>query len=135
MIAGQPLVKQGILDDQQFARLRDAVASGRRLDQVIVELGFVSEENALAAVGEALGVETIDLANTEIDRSLLENFPIKLIHQHRIFPVAWKDDSLVVATGDPYDLQALDAVSAATGWSVTPVLAPPAELAKLINGS
>ena len=35
--------------------------------------------------------------------------------------------------GDPYDLPALDAVSAATGWSVTPVLAPPAELAKLIK--
>ena len=70
MIAGQPLVKQGLLDDDQFARLRVALASGRRLDQVVVELGFVSEENALAAVGEALGVETIDLAHTEIDRSL-----------------------------------------------------------------
>ncbi len=133
MIAGPSLVKQGHLDDQQFARVRDALAAGRRLDEILLESGFVSEENALAAVGQALGLETIDLAHTEIDRSLLEKFPIKLIHQYRVFPVAWRDDSLVVATGDPYDLQALDAVSAATGWSVMPVLAPPAELAKLIK--
>jgi general secretion pathway protein E/type IV pilus assembly protein PilB len=131
MIAGH-LVKQGLLDDRQFAQLREALASGRRLDQVLAELG-IAEENALSAVGEALGFETIDLAHAEIDRSLLEKFPIKLIHQHQIFPVAWKDESLVVATGDPYDLQSLDAVSAATGWSVTPVLATPAELAKLIK--
>jgi general secretion pathway protein E/type IV pilus assembly protein PilB len=131
MIAGH-LVKQGLLDDRQFAQLREALASGRRLDQVLAELG-IAEENALSAVGEALGFKTIDLAHAEIDRSLLEKFPIKLIHQHQIFPVAWKDESLVVATGDPYDLQSLDAVSAATGWSVTPVLATPAELAKLIK--
>ncbi len=133
MIAGQALVNKGLLDDRQLALVRDALASGRRLDQVIAELGVVSEENALQAVAEALGLETIDLANVEIDRSLLEKFPIKLIHQHQVFPVAWKDDALVVATGDPYDLHALDAVSAATGWSVTPVLAASAELAKLIK--
>jgi general secretion pathway protein E/type IV pilus assembly protein PilB len=133
MIAGPTHVKKGLLDDQQVAVLRDALSSGRPLEQVVAETGFVNEENALAAVGEALGLDVIDLAHTEIDRSLLEKFPIKLIHQHQVFPVAWKDESLLLATGDPYDLNALDAVSAATGWSVTPVLAPVAELAKLIK--
>ncbi len=133
MIAGQPPVKRGIDNDHQLAQLHNALAAGRPLDQLVGELELAGEEDALAVIAEALGLETIDLAHTEIDRSLLEKFPIKLIHQHRVFPVAWQADSLVLATGDPYDLHALDAVSAATGWSVTPVLAPPAELAKLIK--
>ena len=43
------------------------------------------------------------------------------------------DDSLVVATGNPFDLHALDSVSAATGKSVIPVLAFPEELGKLVK--
>lgn len=133
MIAGQTNIAQGLLDDRRLALVREALASGRPMEQAIAELSFLNEDNALAAVAEALGLETIDLAHTEIDRSLLEKFPIKLIHQYQIFPIAWKDDALVVATSDPCNLHALDAVSAATGWSVTPVLAPTAELAKLIK--
>ncbi|MEA1951547.1 MAG: ATPase, T2SS/T4P/T4SS family, partial [Planctomycetota bacterium] len=43
------------------------------------------------------------------------------------------DGSLVVATGNPFDLHAFDAVSAATGMSVFPVVVLPDELAKLIK--
>jgi type II secretory ATPase GspE/PulE/Tfp pilus assembly ATPase PilB-like protein len=135
MIAGQTLVAQGSLDDRQLALVREALASGQRMEQAVAALSFLNEDNALVAVAEALGLETIDLAHTEIDRSLLEKFPIKLIHQYQIFPVAWRDDALLVATSDPCDLHALDAVSAATGWSVTPVLAPTAELNKLIKAN
>jgi len=133
MIADQILLDKGLLNEDQLGLVREALAAGRRLDEVIVEMGFVSEENTLTAVGEALGLETIELANVEVDLALLKQFPVKLIHQHQIFPIAWKDDALVVATGDPYDLHALDAVSAATGWSVVPVLSSPEELAKLIK--
>ncbi len=133
MIAGQILLNKGLLTEDQLSAVRQALAEGRRLDEVIAELGTVSEENVLAAVGEFLGLDTIELGNAEVDLALLREFPVKLIHQHQIFPVGWQDDTLLVATGDPYDLHALDAVSAVTGWSVTPVLASPAELAKLIK--
>ncbi len=121
MIAGQTLVKQGLLDDHQFAVLRDALAAGRPLGAGR-RSSWASSTKTMRwpPWAKRWAWKRIDLAHTEIDRSLLEKFPIKLIHQHQVFPVAWKDDALVVATGDPYDLHALDAVSAATGWSVTP---------------
>ncbi len=133
MIAGQILLEKGLLDDRQLGLAHEALGAGGRLDRVVVEMGFVSEENALAAIGEELGLETVDLANVEVDLSLLKGFPVKLIHQHQVFPIASSDDALIVATSDPYDLHALDAVSVATGRSVVPVLAPPAELGKLIK--
>ncbi len=96
-------------------------------------MGFDSEEQAIRAVGEAVGLRTIDLAATKIDLALLQDFPIKLIHRHGIFPICLEEDSLVVATSDAFDLHALDAVSAAVGLSVAPVLAIPDELARLIK--
>jgi general secretion pathway protein E/type IV pilus assembly protein PilB len=133
MIAGQTLLQNAQLDERQLRLAREALSTDGRLDRAAGELGFASEDDALAAVGEALGLELIDLANAEIDLALLGQFPVKLIHQYRIFPVRMQDDSLVVATGDPFDLHALDAASAATGRSIVPVLASQLELAKLIK--
>jgi general secretion pathway protein E len=133
MVSGQILLQKGLLDERQLRLARESQAADGRLDRAAVELGFVSEEDALSAVGEALGLEMVDLAHAPMDLALLKDFPLKLIHQHQIFPLRWDDGSLVVATGDPFDLHALDAVSAATGRSVLPVLALPNELAKLIK--
>ena len=133
MIAGQILLQKGLLDERQLLLAREALAADGRLDRAAIGLGFVSEEDALQAVAEALGLETVDLAHTQIDLELLKTFPVKLIHQYQIFPIRWESDSLLVATGDPFDLHALDAVSAATSWSVVPLLAPSGELAKLIK--
>ncbi len=125
--------KRGALDARQLTLAHEAQAADGDLSQVAYELGFDSEEQALLAVGEAVGLKTIDLTATEIDLSLLQDFPIKLIHRHGIFPVRLEEDSLVVATSNAFDLHALDALSAAVGLSVTPVLALPDELARLIK--
>ena len=87
----------------------------------------------MAAVGRTLGLEFIDLQSVEPDLTLLDGFPIKLIHRHEIFPIRRERGSLVVATGNPFDLNTLDAVSAATGQSVRVVLALPSEIGKLIQ--
>ncbi|MBN2477376.1 MAG: Flp pilus assembly complex ATPase component TadA [Pirellulales bacterium] len=111
----------------------EAQAADGRLDRVALELGFASEEDALRAVGETLGLEFVDLASAKVDLRLLEQFPLKLIHRYGIFPIRREDDSLVVATANPFDLHALDAVGAATEMSVLPVLALPGELEKLVK--
>ena len=131
----QTLTSKGLSETRlsQLARLTQN--SEGRLSQVAAELGFATEteDDALRAVAEAMGLRLIDLGNTRVDLSLLKDFPIRLIHRHGIFPIWREEGSLVVATGNPFDLHALDAVSAAVGMSVLPVLASPADLAKLIK--
>jgi len=121
------------LDLRQLQIARDCQATHGRLAQVAAELGCDSEEEALVAVGAALGLQVIDLGQADLNLSLLDSFPIRLIHRHEIFPIRQEDGTLIVATGDPFNLNALDAVSAAAGVSVTAVLALPDEVAKLIK--
>jgi general secretion pathway protein E/type IV pilus assembly protein PilB len=117
----------------QIARLARPVEG--ELSQIAAELGFATEceEDALRAVGEAMGLEVIDLAAIEVDPSLLADFPVKLIHRFNVFPIRLVRGSLVVVISNPLDVQALDAVSAAVGRSVLPALAPAAEVARLIK--
>jgi len=133
MEAGEILVKKGLLDQRQLALSRDAQTDGTRLDQVAVKLGFITEEAALKALGEEVGLEFVDLAEADVDLGLLGDFPQRYIHRETIFPIRRQDGTLVVATSDPFNLYPLDELSAATGLTVVPVLAARSEILKLIK--
>ncbi len=133
MDAGEILVKRGLLSEWQLAQARTAASSGVRLDQAAVELGYVSEEAALAAIGAEVGLDYVDLSEVPIDLSLLSGFPTRVIYRQALFPIRRQNGSLVVATSDPFDLYPLDELSAMTGLSIEPVLASRGEIAKLIK--
>ncbi|NUQ62645.1 MAG: Flp pilus assembly complex ATPase component TadA [Pirellulales bacterium] len=133
MLTAQSFLNKGMLDARQLQLAREAQAAHGRLSQVAADLNFATEEDALRAVAESLGMDYIDLSAAKVDLSLLEGFPIKLIHRYGVFPLKYEDGSLVLATGNPFDLQAVDAVSAATCVSVVPVVVLPGELNKLIK--
>jgi general secretion pathway protein E/type IV pilus assembly protein PilB len=134
MDAGEILLQRGLLDQRQLDQARQT--NGASVLDAAIELGFVSEEVALRAVGEVVGLEYVDLAVMDDEqalRDLLKDFPQKLIYRQSLFPIRRTNGSLVVATSDPFDLYPLDEVSAATGLFVTPVLAGRKEIAKLIK--
>jgi type II secretion system protein E len=136
MEAGEILVRSGLIDSRQLDQTRaqaNGHGDGTRLIEAAISLGYVTEEAALRAVGEQVGIDYIDLTETDVDLSLLKNFPPKLIHRQSLFPIRRDHGQLVVATSNPFDLYPLDEVSAATGFSVMPVLAARNEIAKLIK--
>jgi general secretion pathway protein E len=121
------------LDPRQLNLVRRALETEGRLDHVAQELGWETEESLLCALADAVGMELVDVTKFEIDLTLLDTFPLKLIHRHGVFPLRREDQSVRVAIADPFDATAIDAVSAATGLVVEAVLAVPHELAKLIK--
>jgi type II secretion system protein E len=133
MEVGEILLKKGLLDQRQLEMVRAAQSEGVRLDQAAVNLGLVTEEAALRALGEEVGLEFVDLAETPIDVALLHSFPPKFIHREGLFPIRQHNGTLVVATSDPFNLYPLDELGAATGKSVIPVLASRSEIARLIK--
>ncbi len=133
MDAGTILVRRGLLDQDQLDRMRNGNGDSASLVEKAVALGLVREEDALQALGEETGLEYVDLRDVDVDLSLLEGFPHKLIHRQSLFPIRRDNGQLVVATSDPFDLYPIDEVSAATGLSVVPVLASRVEITKLIK--
>jgi type II secretion system protein E len=136
MEAGEILIRQGLLNRGQLEQSRSMAnghGDGTKLIEAAIQLGFVSEEDALKAVGTEVGIDFIDLSAADVDLSLLKNFPQKLIHRQTLFPIRKDHGQIVVATSNPFDLYPLDEVSAATGLSVMPILAARAEIAKLIK--
>src|SRR6478752_9402404 len=136
MEAGEILLRRGLLNRGQLEQSRGIAnghGDGTKLIESAIQLGFVSEEQALKAVGEEVGIDFIDLGEIDVDLSLLKTFPQKLIYRQSLFPIRQEHGQLVVATSNPFDLYPLDEVSAATGFSVMPVLASRLEISKLIK--
>ncbi|HEX4412547.1 MAG TPA: GspE/PulE family protein [Lacipirellulaceae bacterium] len=133
MEAGAILVKRGLLSPQQLSQLRIDRPDATRLDVAAVDLGLVTEEAALKALGDEVGIPFVDLEQHKIDLSLLQNFPLKLIHRHSLFPLQRHNGTLQVATSDPFDLYPLDELSATTGLTIEPVLAQREQIARQIK--
>jgi len=117
----------------EVQRLRDLIDSDDWTEQFAFELGLDNREQALQLVAVEFGMAVVDLSQASIDPQILENFPVRLIHRHSVFPTACDEQTLTLALSNPFDLHALDAVSSATASLVVPQLALPTELALLIK--
>ena len=131
MHAGEILKRRGLISEEQLAQSR--TSDSNSVVQAAITLGYVEEAEALKALAEEVGLEYVDLRETEIDPAALAGFPQKLIYRQSLFPLRFEDDSIVVATSDPLDLYPLDEASAATGKNIIPVVAERDEIARLMN--
>jgi general secretion pathway protein E/type IV pilus assembly protein PilB len=131
MEAGEILRKRGLLTEDQLTASRRS--DSPNIVSSAVNLGYVQEGEALAALADELGLDFIDLREAEIDLKALSGFPQKLIYRHSLFPIRIEDGALLVATSDPLDLYPLDEASAATGMTIVPVVAEQTEIARLVK--
>ncbi len=135
MQLAQRLLRRGVLKPDDLARIDEARAQlpDKPLHELLVEKSFAKEEDVLAALAEEFGMDLVDLTEFKVDTDVLQSMPLKLVHRRTIMPLKRDNGTLVVATGDPFDVYALDELSMLTGMQVQPVLASPREIARLIK--
>jgi general secretion pathway protein E len=96
--------------EQLEEALRRQQESGRRLLDIVVELGHLSEEEVLEAVGKQLGLPVRPAVEIEeVDESLVERIPIAFAKSHGLLPIGRASgDAVRVLVSDPFDTACLD---------------------------
>src|SRR5438552_1051457 len=135
MLLTKRLVQKGLLVESDLERVREAQAAApsKPVHEILIEKGFAKEEVVLAALAEELGMDLVDLSKKTVEPEVLQALPLKLVHRHTLMPLARDNGTLIVATGDPFDVYALDELQTVTGLQIVPVLASPREIARLIK--
>ncbi len=135
MQLAQRLIKRGAMRADDLPRLNEAhsVHPAKPIHELIIERSFAKEEDVLAALAEEFGLDLVDLTNVKVDAETLQAMPLKLVHRRSIMPLRRENGTLVVATGDPYDVYSLDELAMLTGLHIQPVLASPREITRLIK--
>src|SRR5207248_1262030 len=130
MTLAQRLAQQGHLSETELPRIAEMQAANpdTPLHQLLIEKGFAKEDHVLAALADEFGLEVVDLSQREVADETLQAMPLKIVHRHNLMPIDRQNGTLVVATGDPYNVYALDELSNLTGLAIHPVLASSREI-------
>ena len=121
------------IDRDKLQYLDDALRSSRSIVELSAEMDYRRVDDLLSAIANSLGLSTVNLDSIDVDNQLLEIFPAKLIHRYEVFPISEKRGELHLAVSNPFDFNAIDAVGAATGKTITPVVTDPDQVRGLIK--
>src|SRR6516225_8157773 len=129
------LVQNGAMKEADVPRLQEAIVSApnKPLHALIIEQAFAKEEDVLPVLAQQFGMDLVDLTKLTVDPETIRIMPSKLVHRRNLMPLSRENGSLVVATGDPFDVYAIDELQTLTGLHVHPVLASPREISRLIK--
>ena len=128
------LEKSSLTQGQLKKCLSIQKAEGSKIGQILMEQGFVTEEELLLAHSELLDIPYIkSITETMVDRALLEKVPKNFVQTYRIMPLSKSDNVVKVATTDPLAIQPLDDIGLILECGVQPVLAPAEEIVNAIN--
>lgn len=100
--AGEMLVERGRITERQLELARHRQ---KRLDaplhRVLVDLGYVTEEEAWRTLAASQGLEFVDLTARVFTREELETVPLKVILHFRTLPLGLDGDAVVLAFSEP----------------------------------
>ncbi len=131
----QILAQKGLLQEKDIATVKEAQKTNpqKAVHTILIDGGYVKEEDVLPILAEQFGMDLIDLTNQKIEPETLKAMPSKLVHRRSLVPLSRENGTLVVATGDPFDVYALDELQTLTGLHVQAVLASPREISRFIK--
>jgi general secretion pathway protein E len=126
---GAILTGSGAIDQRTLDRARRVAAeTGGRLDQVLTQLGLVSERGLAEALSQLIGAPLVALADYPEAPLSLDRLKPKFLRRARALPIATTGDQTTIAMADPLDAFTRNAVAAALGHSVVVGVAVPIEL-------
>src|SRR5262249_5206669 len=131
----QLLVSKGVLRETDVPALQAAQkgANGKPLHSLVIDSGFAKEEEVLPVLADHFGMELVDLTKVAVQPDTLKSMPTRLVHRRSLMPLSRENGTLTVATGDPFDVYAIDELQTLTGLNVHAVLASPREINRLIK--
>lgn len=125
--------KKLITSDQLSAIKFENVNTGKSIESLIKERGYVSGENFAEAFGEVYGISYITLAPGPIEPKLLDIVPLEIARKYKVVPFKLDEKKLDLAMVDPLDLQTIDFIERKTGLKVIPYIVTEKTIDKVLE--
>jgi len=124
---GDILIKDGLITSDQLQKaLQLQKNSNKKLGELLIELGYVSEADICNSLSKLLGFEIVNLATMNISDDVLALVSPAILRKHVMMPFEYKANNpnvLRVAMAEPMDQIAMDDISIVTNLQVEAVLA------------
>ena len=134
MRLGDVLIEQKLITLEQLrVALETQTRRGRRLGRLLVELGFVTEDQVVQALARQLNLRYVDLAQFNFNPSVVHKLPESAARRFRAVPLEERGNTIVVGMADPTDLFAFDELTRLLKRDVQAVVVAEAQVLKALD--
>ena len=89
-------------------------ANDKRLDEVIIEEGFISDKEMTEILALNMGLARVNLSKLYIGPDVIKLVPEYLVRKHTVLPIKKDGNSLILALSDPFNIFAIDDIKRLT---------------------
>ena len=131
---GELLLERGVIERKELDKaLEHQKQHGGLIGQILIQLGFVSEEEVALALTAQYGFPYLPLENYEIDESLAGIVPEELARRYCLIPIDRIGNALTLAMADPSNVQAIEEIELLTKCVVQTFVSTPSDIGKAIE--
>jgi len=121
------LIQQGLVSQAQVDELNNAGGEGSVVDR-LVRAETLGRNDILRALAHQFGMEFVSLVGEKISPEVINSVSADIARRYRIVPVYKRESGIVVAIGDPLDMETLDSLRHILKCDVQGVVASPDEI-------
>ena len=131
---GELLVRNSAISNQQLAKaLEDQKASGGRLGESLIKLGFIKELDLVCFLSKQYGMPSVNLTEIAILPEVIKIIPTDVAIKYQVIPVSLRDSTLIVAMVDPSNIFAIDDIKFLTGYRIEALVAPESSMKQALD--
>jgi type IV pilus assembly protein PilB len=129
------LVELGFASEELVAgAVESARSAGRTPESLLLDQGVINEGQLSRATAERYGLDHVDLAIYHVDVAAAALFPVTMARRYMAVPVGYVDQhTLLVAAADPANVLAVDDIQIATGLDCRIAVAAKADVESLLS--
>ncbi len=131
---GEVMVEMGIISPAQVAAALEEQKKRRNLPlgEILISMGVLDNNSVREALAHKLGIPLVDLSVFRISAEVFRSVPADLVKLHKVVPLYYYENALVVAMSNPLDSKLLHTLAFATQKKIIPVLATLPEIERVI---
>ena len=131
---GQVLVSENYLSPDQINEVLKYKDENRaRFGDACIKLGFIDEDQLMDVLGQQLHLPRVELDNFEVESDALDLIDKDMARSYNVVPLYTFDDEITVATAEPLNVTAVDAVNRITGRKVQLALATVSQISQCVE--
>lgn len=131
---GELLIAGGLITPEQLAEgLAQQKHAGKRIGEILVDIGYITESDVFGALGDQLGVPYVSLSFYSVDSNVINLISEQFARQYKVIPLFRIGNSLTLGMADPLNLGVIDQVVRATGLEIEPSICSENDITQAID--
>ncbi|MFH1094152.1 MAG: ATPase, T2SS/T4P/T4SS family [Candidatus Omnitrophota bacterium] len=128
------LLDYGLINEKDVVKaLEIQRQTGSQLATILIEEGFVKEEDIVTCFCRYMSMPPISLSKFRADEASVKIIPEHVARHYRLVCVSKMGNMLTVAMSDPLNVLAIDDIKALTGYDVIPVVSRLSEITEAVD--